>query len=181
MWTSSDPCVNQNAGCPVASFVEIAQKLQDSSDREVATAAARALAGVVVAAHGAADLEARRGWTRARGHFFKTLRRSGSPRDAFSFHSVMRRSETQKQDCNKSRPVVLQLGQIGQIIQQVLRTNWTGKRLLDAYCRCGKGTCQAAVCVTIGRLRQLFPGGIMVEMLTWSWCDEFYVFPVFNF
>jgi hypothetical protein len=61
MWTSSDPCVNQNAGCPVASFIEIAQKLQDSSDREVATAAARALAGVVVAAHGAADLEARRG------------------------------------------------------------------------------------------------------------------------
>ena len=78
----------------------------------------------------------------------------------------MRRSETQKQDCNKSRPVVLQLGQIGQIMQQVLRTNWTGKRLLDAYCRCGEGTSQAAVCVTIGRLRQLFPGGIMVEMLT---------------
>ena len=55
-------------------MIEIAQEFEDSSDREVASAAARALAGVVVAAHGAADLEARRGWTReGKGHFFKVI------------------------------------------------------------------------------------------------------------
>jgi len=44
-------------GSTAAGTDGVHQVLEDSSDREVATAAARALAGVVVAAHGAADLE----------------------------------------------------------------------------------------------------------------------------
>ena len=60
---------------------------QDSSDREVATAAARALAGVVVAAHGAADLEARmktmKGWT---------LEEKEPPQQRLEYHSRQQES-----------------------------------------------------------------------------------------